>query len=223
LNQLSDLQKDNGPLLFSLLGQCFQEVGLTEWTSVVAKRCPDNADWTKANFDKCIRDYLEVVARFPNIGDQLISWLCTANNSALMPMHEFMWHQVQLLSYLKSDYLHRMMDVPTVPEKSEQIFFAQPKAHQNKFADLNKMVPANPLRIIAFFEQCQATAKAAGILKKIARDKKQPKEKSTAHVLTARSCELSYKQHRCHKYCNYHQSNRHDCKNSRPDYRHRDN
>jgi hypothetical protein len=69
------------------------------------------------------------------------------------------------------------MDVPTAQEKSEQIFFAQPKAHQNKFADLNKTVPADPLRMIAFFEQCQATVKVAGILEKIAKDKKQPKEK----------------------------------------------
>jgi hypothetical protein len=68
------------------------------------------------------------------------------------------------------------MDVPTAQEKSEQIFFAQPKAHQNKFANLNKMVPTNRLRMIAFFEQCQATGKAAGILEKITKDKKQPKE-----------------------------------------------
>ncbi len=63
-----------------------------EWTSVVAKRCPDDVDWTKANFDKCIRDYLKAVAGFPNIGDQLICWLCTANKTALMPMHKFMRH-----------------------------------------------------------------------------------------------------------------------------------
>ena len=69
------------------------------------------------------------------------------------------------------------MDVPTAQDKSEQIFFAQPKVHQNKFADLNKMVPANPLRMIAFFKQCQATNKAAGVLKKITKDKKQPKKK----------------------------------------------
>jgi hypothetical protein len=37
LTRLSDLQKANAPLLFSLLGQCFQDVGLTKWTSVVAK------------------------------------------------------------------------------------------------------------------------------------------------------------------------------------------
>ncbi len=52
-----------------------------DWTSVVMKQCPDNADWTKANFDKCIRDYLEAVARFTNIGNQLICWLCKAKKA----------------------------------------------------------------------------------------------------------------------------------------------
>ncbi len=89
LTRLLDSQKDNGPLLFSLLGQCFQDVGLTGWTSVIAKQCLDDADWTKANFNKCIRDYLEAVARFPSIGDQLIRWLCMAKKPALMPMHKF--------------------------------------------------------------------------------------------------------------------------------------
>jgi len=45
----------------------------------------------KANFNKRIRDYLEAVAGFPNIGDQLIRWLCSSKKPALMPMHEFMW------------------------------------------------------------------------------------------------------------------------------------
>jgi hypothetical protein len=84
------------------------------------------------------------------------------------------------------------------------------------------MVPANLLRMSAFFEQCQATDKAAGVLWKIVKDKKQPKEKSTAHVPTACSRESSYKQHRCHKYCDYHQSNWHDCNDCRPDYCHQD-
>jgi hypothetical protein len=115
------------------------------------------------------------------------------------------------------------MDLPTAQEKSEQIFFAQPKVHQNKFADLNKTVPANPLRMIAFFEQCQPTNKVAGILEKIAKDKKQPKEKSMAHVPTALICESSYKQHRRHKYRNYHQSDQRDCDDHQPDYCHQDN
>ncbi len=166
-------------------------------------RCPNNADRTKANFDECIRDYLEAIAGFPNIGDQLICLLHTSKKPALMPMHEFMRHQVQLLSYLKGGYLHRTMEVPTAQEKSEQIFFAQPKAHQNKFTNLNKTMPTDPLKMIAFFEQCQATNKVAGILEKIAKNK-QPKERKTAQLPIARSRESSYRQHCSHNYHDYH-------------------
>jgi hypothetical protein len=128
----------------------------------------------KANYDKCIKDYLKAVTGFLNVGIQLICWLSMAKKPTLMPMHKFMQCQVQLLRYLKGGYLCQTMEVPTAHKKSEQIFFAQPKAHQFKFADLNKMVPTEPLKLIAFFEQHQATNKAAGILKKIAKDKKQP-------------------------------------------------
>jgi hypothetical protein len=119
-------------------------------------------------------------------------------------MHEFMRNRGQLLSYLESDYPHQTMDIPMAQEKSEQIFFAQPKAHQNKFTNLNKTVPANPLRMIAFFKQCQATNKAAGVLDKIAKDKKQPKEKKMAHLLTARSRDSSYRQQCSCNYRNHH-------------------
>jgi hypothetical protein len=114
-----------------------------------------------------------------------------------------------------------MMDVPTAQEKSEQIFFAQFKAQQNKFADLNKTVPTDLLKMIAFFEQCQATNKAAGILKKIAKDK-QPKDMKTAQLPVARSCESSYHQHCSRKYCNYHQSNQCNCDDQQSNYCHQD-
>jgi hypothetical protein len=90
LAQLSDTQKDDGPTLFNLMDQCFQDIGLTEWTNAIAKQCPTNADRTKVNFNKCIRDYLEAIAGFPNVGNQLIRWLHTAKRPALMPMQEFM-------------------------------------------------------------------------------------------------------------------------------------
>jgi hypothetical protein len=96
--QLLDAQKTNGPLLFNLMSQCFQGVGRTERTSVIAKQCPKNADRTKANFDKCIRDYPEAFAGFPNLGNQLICWLRTFKKPVLMPIHKFIWRQVQLLS-----------------------------------------------------------------------------------------------------------------------------
>jgi hypothetical protein len=88
LTRLSDLQKDNGPLLFSLLGQCFQDVlGLMEWTSLVAKQCPDDADRTKVNFDECIRDYLEAVAGFWRPADLLASYGKKARSHANARVH----------------------------------------------------------------------------------------------------------------------------------------
>ncbi len=158
------------------MGQCFQGIGLTKGNSIIAKLCPNNAFCMKANFNKCIRDYLEAVAGFLNKGDQLIRWLRTSMKPALMPMHKFTQHWVQLFSYIDGGYFCQTMNVPTAQEKSEQIFFAQPKVQQKKFANLNKMVPTDPLKMIAFFEQCQATDKVAGVLKKIAKDK-QPKER----------------------------------------------
>jgi hypothetical protein len=114
------------------------------------------------------------------------------------------------------------MDVPTAQEKSEQIFFTQPKSHQNKFADLNKMVPTDLLKMITFFKQCQATDKAAGILEKIAKDK-QPNQRKTAQLPVVRSRELSYCQHRSHKYCNYHRSDQCNHDDRRSNYHHQDN
>jgi hypothetical protein len=101
---------------------------------------------------------------------------------ALMLMHEFMRRQVQLFSYFKGGYLHQSMEVPTVQEKSEKIFFAQPKVYQNKFADLNKTVPTNPLKMIAFLEQCQASNKVAGILENI-RSAKQDDDYGASNIV----------------------------------------
>ncbi len=76
--------------------------------------------------------------------------------------------------------------------------------------------------MIAFFEQCQATNKVAGVLDKSAKDKKQTTEKKTAHLPTVHSRKSSYPQHRSHNCHDYHQSNRCNCNDHRSDYRHQD-
>ncbi len=57
---ISKAKKEDGPTLFGLMGQCFQDVGLTEWTNLVGKQCPNDTHLTAE------------VAGFLNIGDQLI-------------------------------------------------------------------------------------------------------------------------------------------------------
>jgi hypothetical protein len=81
-----------------------------------------------------------------------------------------------------------MMKLPTAQEKSEQIFFTQPKAHMFKFAETNKMVTADPLWLITFFEQCQAANKAAGIHGKIAKGKKSRSSQKRIRQLIFLSC-----------------------------------
>jgi hypothetical protein len=152
LTQVSEAKKEEGPTLFGLMGRCFWDVGLTKWANIVDNGCPNNKHLTKENFDEWIRDYLEAVARLPNIGDQLIHWLHVAKKPMFMPMHEFMRHQVQLFSYLDSRFLHQTMELPMVQEKAKQIFFAQPKAHQYKFTETNKMVPMDPVWLVTFLE-----------------------------------------------------------------------
>jgi hypothetical protein len=70
------------------------------------------------------------------------------------------------------------MELPTAQKKSKQIFFTQPKAHQFKFVEMNKIVTMDPLRLIAFFEQYQATDKAAGVLEKITKEKNSQKRRT---------------------------------------------
>jgi hypothetical protein len=43
---------EDGPPLFNLIGQCFQDVGLTEWKKVIGKRCLKDNDLAKASFKK---------------------------------------------------------------------------------------------------------------------------------------------------------------------------
>ena len=43
---------EDGPLLFNLIVQCFQDVGLTKLNKVVGKQCLDNNDLAKAIFKK---------------------------------------------------------------------------------------------------------------------------------------------------------------------------
>jgi hypothetical protein len=120
LTWLSEAKKEDGPTLFNLLGQFCQDVGLTKWTNVVGKQSPKDTHLTKENFNECIRAYLKAVAGFPNIDDQLIHWLCVARKPTFMPMHEFMWHQVQLFSYLDGSYFHQMMELPTAHSAREK-------------------------------------------------------------------------------------------------------
>jgi hypothetical protein len=45
---------EDGPTLFNLIGQCFQDVGLTKWNNVLKKQRPNNTDLAKASFEESL-------------------------------------------------------------------------------------------------------------------------------------------------------------------------
>ncbi len=43
---------EDGLPLFNHIGQCFQDISLTQWNKVIGKQCLDNNDLAKASFNK---------------------------------------------------------------------------------------------------------------------------------------------------------------------------
>ena len=65
------------------------------------------------------------------------------------------------------------MELPTTKERAEQIFLGQPEAHQMKYAETHKTVPADRVPLVAFFKQCHNADQASGLLDKLKKGKKK--------------------------------------------------
>ncbi len=62
---------EDGPSLFNLIGQCFQDVSLTKWNKVIGRQCLDDNDLAKASFKKWTQDYQRQSPGFPK---QMSNW-----------------------------------------------------------------------------------------------------------------------------------------------------
>jgi hypothetical protein len=92
---------------------------------------------------------------------------------------------VQLFSYLNGGYLCQMMKLPTAQEKSKLIFLGQPKAHQFKLAETNKMVPTDPFQLVAFLSSVRLPMKQPASLTSSRRRSSQRKRRKLIFPLLA--------------------------------------
>ncbi len=139
-------------------------------------RCHTEDNKTYENFHEYIQDYLEALAGFPNIGDQLICWLCTMKKPALMPAHDFMHRWVQLMTYLEDGMLCHMMALPGNQEKLEQIFFSISLCHWQNYAETHKLLLIDLTTLACFFEQCQNADAINGKRRELKHGSKKSKE-----------------------------------------------
>ena len=56
---------------------------------------------TEKNFKNCIRDYLEAVAKYANLVDQVIQWLHLRSKPGHIRFEDFLHRHVHILDYIK--------------------------------------------------------------------------------------------------------------------------
>ncbi len=77
------------------------------------------------------------------------------------------------------------MELPTGQEKSKQIFSPQPKTHQYKFADTNKTVPMDSLRLIVFLSSVKLLVKQPASLTSSRRKRSRKRRRRLIFLLLA--------------------------------------
>ena len=60
-----------------------------------------------------------------------------------------------------------MLNIPTPQELVEQLFLAQPKAHQAKYAKISEDVEQDADKLCTFFEGCHVEDVANGMFQKL--------------------------------------------------------
>lgn len=168
------------PTLFPLMEWCFQEIWLTEWKNVISAYCQDEENRMFKNFVKCQQNYVEALAGFPNIDNQLILWFHMAWNLALNPMHNYMRWWVQLFGYLKMRLLWVLMELPMKQENIKQIFLDAKKASTTACWDAQDP-PGWPHTTHLFLEQGQNADPESDVLNQLAERIRRRPQKVKCH------------------------------------------
>ena len=95
---------------FDLFCSCLQGVAVTKWDLCASKYEAEKR--TEKNFKRCLKDYLEAIAKCTYLGDQVICWLRLRGKPAHMRFKDFLNCWVQILNYLKKGYLRHRMELP---------------------------------------------------------------------------------------------------------------
>ena len=104
----------------------------------------------------------------------------------LMPVHNFMHCQGQLMTYLEDSLLHCTMALLGDQDKNKQIFFSIPLWHQKKYARIHKGFLMEVTTLVCFFEQFNNTDHISGTLKEL---------KHCSEMLNAKSDRIQWCNH----------------------------
>ena len=169
---------------------CLQGVAAIKWYLCTVNDKGDKC--TEKNFTNyiMIMDYLEAVAKCTNLDNQVICWLHLKAKPGHMLFEVFFNPQTHILTYCKKDCLHHCLELPSNAELYEQVFLAQPIAHQGKYAEKHHVIETDMLKLREFFEGCQllmfgmANTKGLSRSKRESRKKQRPRKEAVATTNT---------------------------------------
>jgi hypothetical protein len=138
-------------MCFELWGMLVQGNALTAWSMVVAKHFNTDEKKSAENaFEQAIALYLKSLVGLKYISDQVICHLRKQKKPAMMPYRSFERRHHQLLLYvMQNTLLCRTVNILTPQELVEQLFLAQPKAHQAKYAKISEDVEQDTMTSFA--------------------------------------------------------------------------
>ena len=163
---LLDETRDNfGRELFRLMGMCMQGQGLQKWQIAAAKHPVETR--TPETFKECQADYLEEVAKQKKLGNGVIRMLRMGKKPAGMPYTSCEDRRDELKRHLDSGLLRYTSSRATNEEDFEQLFDAQPLAHQNKWAEKEEEVGTDAEKLRTHFKGCHQSDVAEGPVREV--------------------------------------------------------
>lgn len=190
----TDADRQNGPLLFSILAKVFQGAAVAIWDQVLAElSITDDASRTTDNLRLVKQRYLEEVAGQKYLKDAAIRFLMNSKKPVEMTPDQFFRRRATIKGYIEDGLLRGNIAIPTAIQLNEAAFLACSKPWQEKFSDTHEEVPAETTILQAAFSQYHASNIRNGTLSKLLKNKeesKKPKEqKKSAHFRPHRSPE----------------------------------
>ena len=85
---------------------------------------------TEGYFKDCLPNSLKAITECTILRHQVIHWFWLKIKPNHMQFKDFFNEWVQILTYVKKEYLHRWMDLPIEAKLCKEVFLAQPKAYQ---------------------------------------------------------------------------------------------
>ena len=90
-----------------------------------------------------------------------------------MTFREFLFRRQEVVGYVTKGWLRHTLDLPNQHDVAEALFDAQPKAHNDKYAETHEDVETDISKLQNFFEHKHEQDVQNGTYKRLVQDKQE--------------------------------------------------